>query len=486
MIYRSSSECLHTAAFNGNIAVYVNTGAVVCLISPSVHRRVFDHNLAVGFDAVAVRVRVLALIHSQFTHSSDLAAGDCKTVGIDAAAISEAARPLGGNYAAGSCDCAAVYGDVIGADAVTFRVIARDRAACSFHRAALYGDVSVIGTYAVAVHPAGIDDIAACDIQSAIADDGEIFVDIDSETYLDSVFRVAVRTGDHVLACQLYRKAGFRVDGSAGFVARKRMRALRDRRIIEGQGAAIPHDVVVVRSRARGRHRAGVICQGVGGVIRSARQTNAAHVDVGVGRGIGIRRCNLHGLAVEVFFIDNEVVNLCFLSKRRTADFCRVICIFASLDLDSLAGLRGNDDVSPSINGLTAACSFHHAAGDEDVFAIGINADAIGIRTGDCTARGGYRAAGDGYIAVGVDAVAVGVRAGGFTACGGNFAALYGDVSHVGVYAYAAGVTVCARGCNFTAGDGDIAAGVDAIASRRRYVAFAGDLDRCVRPHSGV
>ena len=160
---------------------------------------------------------------------------------------------------------------------------------------------------------------------------------------------------------------------------------------------------------------------------------------------------------MEVFFIGNKVGDICFLSKRRTADFRRAGLVTACLDLDGLAGLRGNGDVFKSINSLSDT-------------------------------RGSYRAAGYDDVAVGINAVAVGVavRGCGLAAGGRDLTVTYGDVSHVGVYAYAVGVTVCTRSRNFAAGDGDIATGVDAVASCCRYVALSGNLDRRIRPYSGA
>ena len=175
---------------------------------------------------------------------------------------------------------------------------------------------------------------------------------------------------------------------------------------------------------------------------------------------VGFHGHGVHGFTVEVFFIGNKVGNRCFLSKRRTVDLRRGICVFACLHSDELALLRGNDDVFQGINSVVAAGGGDNAAGDGDIVesvdavasrriapgfssgrfycartdgdsAVGFDAVAVSIiRTRGRAAGGSDRTADYGNLVIGVNAVAFGGIAPGFrrAAGGGDRAALYDDV----------------------------------------------------------
>ena len=125
---------------------------------------------------------------------------------------------------------------------------------------------------------------AADDIQNTVAGDGDIFIgDINTIAGVDFVSVVAIGPRDRVLAYQFNGKAGFTEDGGRS-VVKKCTGTLGNRRAIQGQGAAVPFDVVVFRSRVRGRYCTVRSCHGVGRGGLRARQLHAAHVDVGVVR----------------------------------------------------------------------------------------------------------------------------------------------------------------------------------------------------------
>src|SRR5699024_94472 len=104
---------------------------------------------------------------------------------------------------------------------------------------------------------------AAGDVQNAVAGDGDISIGaINTKAGVDLVCVVVNRARDRVLAYQFNGKTGFTVDGSR-FVVKKHIRILRNLRAVEGQGFAVPFDIIVVLSGARDHHRAVRIRQGV-------------------------------------------------------------------------------------------------------------------------------------------------------------------------------------------------------------------------------
>ena len=162
-------------------------------------------------------------------------------------------------------------------------IIACAVAACSNDLAAGDRDVSCADSVAVDVTVCARN-CAAGDIQNTVAGDGDIFIgDINTIAGVDFVSVVAIGPRDRVLAYQFNGKAGFTVDGGRS-VVKKCTGTLGNRRAIQGQGAAVPFDVVVFRSRVRGRYCTVRSCHGVGRGGLRARQLHAAHVDVGVVR----------------------------------------------------------------------------------------------------------------------------------------------------------------------------------------------------------
>ena len=116
-------------------------------------------------------------------------------------------------------------------------------------------------------------------IQRTAAGNKDLFiVDINAIAGDISISGFVIRSSDMALPDQFYRQIGFAIDGS-GCAVLKFVRALRDRRVIQGKRAAVPRDVVIVCRSARSHHRACIIRQSVDGGVRTACERYAADID---------------------------------------------------------------------------------------------------------------------------------------------------------------------------------------------------------------
>ena len=142
-------------------------------------------------------------------------------------------------------------------------------------RAAGDGEVAVDEEAVAACGNIAAGDVqdAAGDVQDAAAGDGELAAGVDAVACPGAV---AAGSGDSALPHQDQvdgRVAVMIVDGGV------LMAALGDGGAVEGQGAAVPHDVVVVLAALDRDGTAAAICFGIGGDIRTAGQRLAAHID---------------------------------------------------------------------------------------------------------------------------------------------------------------------------------------------------------------
>ena len=272
----------------------------------------------IGRDAIAV----FSAISAGGVHS---AAGDGEiVVCIDAIAVFFAIFAGGVHGAAGGGHSAARDGDVvvcIDAIAVFFAIFAGGVhiSASGVHGAALDNEVVRADTVALRYRT------AAGDGQAAVAGDGEVdkLVGVPGKNAIACSAPTATGAGDGVGAHQIYVEVAAPVvpDGGAP------QRALGDGRVVEGQGAAVPFDVVIVRVRpfcCNGSIRSRL---GIGGGIRSAPRPHAAHEDVALQR---------LALAVEVFVAGDQVGDASRQYKRRADDFRRAVRILARFHLDGL------------------------------------------------------------------------------------------------------------------------------------------------------
>ena len=145
--------------------------------------------------------------------------------------------------------------------------------------AAVDGDIPGISTDTIAAGVSLI--VAAGDIQRAFAVYGEAATGRDSYTAVS-----IVRPGDGIRADQLDCQIAITSDDEVVIELLFWHTFICNLGILQGQGGAIPHDVVIIFGSAFCYNGAVLVCGGVGGGTLAAHELHAAHGDGGTTRGV--------------------------------------------------------------------------------------------------------------------------------------------------------------------------------------------------------